>query len=135
MLKSIVMKRIFYPAFFSMLFISGIILTNSFIAVEPTGTAEFPENVKAIVDKSCFGCHNSESTNDDAKEALDFNTFNELRKVRKITKLKEIAETLQEGEMPPKRFLEKFPEKSLTDKDREALITWTKSETDRLIKN
>jgi mono/diheme cytochrome c family protein len=118
-----------------MLFISGIIITSSFTTVQTPGTDKLPENIKSIVDKSCFGCHNSESTNDDAKEALDFNTFNELRKVRKITKLKEISETLTEGEMPPKKFLEKFPEKSLTDEERQALITWTKSETDRLIKN
>jgi mono/diheme cytochrome c family protein len=129
------MKRFIYPAFFIMLFISGIIITNSFTTVQTPDTDKLPKNVKSIVDKSCFGCHNSESTNDDAKEALDFDTFNELRRVRKITKLKEIAEVVTEGEMPPKRFLEKFPEKSLTDEERQALISWTKSETDRIIKN
>jgi hypothetical protein len=129
------MKRFIYPAFFTMLLISGIFLTHSFTTVQTPDTIKLPENVKTIVDKSCFGCHNTESTNDDAKEALDFNTFNELRRVRKITKLKEIAETVNKDEMPPKRFLEKFPEKRLTDLEKQAIIIWTKTETDRLIKN
>jgi uncharacterized membrane protein len=129
------MKRFIYPAFFMVLFISGILITHSFTMVQPQGTTRLPENVKAIIDKACFSCHNTESTNDDAKEALDFNTLNELRKVRMITKLRDIAETVNKDEMPPKRFLEKFPEKRLTDIEKQALITWTKTETDRLIKN
>jgi hypothetical protein len=129
------MKRLIYPAFFTVLFISGILLTHSFTPVQTQGTTKIPENVKVIIDKACYSCHNSESTNDDAKEALDFNTLNELRRVRMITKLRDIAETVNKDEMPPKRFLEKFPEKRLTDLEKHALINWTKTETDRLIKN
>ena len=93
-----------------------------------------PDNVKALIEKSCFGCHNTDSKNDKAKEKLDLKTFNALGKKEMIHALGEIAETVEENEMPPAKFLEKFPDKKLTDAEKKILIDWAKSEGKALMK-
>jgi hypothetical protein len=55
--------------------------------------------------------------------------------VKKITTLKEIAEVLEKGEMPPKKFLEKNPDKKLTEEQVKILTDWSKKEMDALLKN
>ncbi len=93
-----------------------------------------PDNVKVIIEKSCFGCHNTDSKNDKAKEGLDFKKFDTLSKQQMIHALKEIGETLEENEMPPAKFLEKYPEKKLTDAEKKVLLDWANSESKSLYK-
>lgn len=93
-----------------------------------------PDNVKAIIEKSCIGCHNTDSKNDKAKEALDMKTMESLSKQKMIHALKEIGETLEENEMPPAKFLEKFPDKKLTDAEKKILLDWASSEAKSLMK-
>lgn len=101
----------------------------------PTKKDYMPENVKAAINKSCFGCHNSDSKNEDAKEALDFKKLDGLSTIKKIGAYKEIGETIEEQEMPPKKFLERKPEKKLTAEEKELLINWSKKEAEALVKS
>ena len=93
-----------------------------------------PDNVKAIIENSCYGCHNSESRNEDAKEELSFDKLDDLSKIKKIGSYKHIGETLEKNEMPPKRFLEKFPDKKLSDDEKKILMDWAKKEAEALVK-
>jgi len=110
--------------------ISGTLISNS--SLSPEG---LPDDISKIVENSCYGCHNTDSKNDDAKEDLDFNTLKDLKKVKKITTLRDIAEVLEENEMPPEKFLEKYPDKKPTEKEKAALIKWAKKESEALIGN
>jgi mono/diheme cytochrome c family protein len=109
-------------------------LLNASVNPTETKTPAVPDNVKAIVDKSCFGCHNTDSKNDKAKEKLDLKTFDALGKKEMIHALGEIAETVEENEMPPAKFLEKFPDKKLTDAEKKILIDWANNEGKALMK-
>jgi hypothetical protein len=121
----------------------GILILFLFVTIvvfasdKPTAenSPKIPENVKAIIDKSCFGCHNTSSRNEDAKEDLDFKKLDGLSFIKKISAYKHIGEVVEENEMPPKRFLEKKPEKKLTDKEKEILIAWAKKEAETLVKS
>ena len=93
-----------------------------------------PDNVKAIIEKSCFGCHNTDSKNDKAKEKLDLKTMESLGKKEMIHALKEIGKTVEENEMPPAKFLEKYPDKKLTDAEKKLLIDWANSEAKAMMK-
>jgi hypothetical protein len=92
-----------------------------------------PENVKAAIDKSCFGCHNTASQNAKSKEKLDFSTLNTLSKAVQIAKYKEISKTIQNGEMPPKRFLENNPDKKLTAEEIKLVTKWADKEVKKLM--
>lgn len=120
------------PTFF-ILFIFTAFIVKAGDQLPVKTSFEMPENIKAIVDKSCFGCHNSESQNEDAKEDLNFSTFNELSKIKKLGTLKHISEVVEKGEMPPKRFLERFPDKKLSEEETNMLTEWVKKESSALI--
>lgn len=104
-------------------------------AKKPAKTnSSMPDDVKAVIDNSCYGCHNSESRNEDGKKALQFDTFEELTTIKKIHAYKEIEEVLDESEMPPKKFLERFPDKALNEDDKKLLMDWSKKEAEALVK-
>jgi uncharacterized membrane protein len=102
---------------------------------KPTKSNPMPDKVKAVIEKSCFGCHNTASKNEDAKEELDFKQFDSLSLIKKVGAYKKIGETIEEGEMPPKKFLAKFPEKKLTDEEKQLLMDWSKTEAEALVKS
>ncbi len=101
---------------------------------QPLKPVNMPDDIKSIIDKSCFGCHNTDSKNDKAKEKLDLKTIDSLDKSKMIHALKEIAETVEESEMPPAKFLEKFPDKKLTDAEKKKLMDWANSEAKAMMK-
>lgn len=101
----------------------------------PTKNTNMPKDVKTAIEKSCFGCHNTASRNTDAKEELDFKKLDDLSLIKKISAYKKIGETIEEGEMPPKKFIQKYPNKQLSDKEKELLIDWAKKEAVALVKS
>lgn len=92
-----------------------------------------PDDVKAVIEKSCFGCHNTDSKNDKAKEKLDLKTLDSLSASKMIHALKEINEVVEENEMPPEKFLAKFPDKKLTDAEKKLLMDWANNEAKALM--
>lgn len=92
-----------------------------------------PDDVKAIIEKSCFGCHNTDSKNDKAKEKLDLKTLDSLATTKMIHALKNINEVLEDNEMPPEKFLAKFPDKKLTDAEKKILMDWANNELKALM--
>lgn len=101
---------------------------------QPLKPVNMPDDIKSIIDKSCFGCHNTDSKNDKAKEKLDLKTIDSLDKSKMIHALKEIAEVVEENDMPPAKFLEKFPDKKLTDAEKKKLMDWANSEAKAMMK-
>jgi hypothetical protein len=88
-------------------------------------------DVSKVVEKSCFGCHNSGSMNDKAKDKLSFDKLDSLNIVQRIGKIKDIQETIGKGEMPPAKFLERFPDRKLTDDESKILMDWAKKELEQ----
>lgn len=118
---------------FSIATFSGLIFMN-FNSVEPkisnpeNNKYEVPENVQAIIDKSCYACHNTDSKNEKGKKKLNWDFMKDgYKKYKVIAKLSEIEEILQKNEMPPEKFLAKYPDKKLSDKDRETMIEWART--------
>lgn len=123
--------KLFTTIFVLLLFVSTVLKASEKTPVK--GEITMPENIKAIVDKSCFGCHNTDSRNEDAKEDLDFKTLNGLTKVQQIGALRHIGEVLEKSEMPPKQFLERFPDRALSEEESNLLAEWVKKEAAALI--
>ena len=101
----------------------------------PTKSSTMPDNVKAVIEKSCFGCHNTDSRNEDAKKELDFKKLDHISIMKQIGAYSKIGETLEKGEMPPKKFIEKYPEKKLSDEEKKLLLSWSKKEAEELVKS
>lgn len=97
-------------------------------------TYKMPHKVKAVFENKCFACHNNDARSDKAKEHLNFDTLSDLSKVKKIGAFNHILKVLDEGKMPPKKFLESHPEKGLTAEETSELTNWVKKESTALLK-
>ncbi|MCK5774800.1 MAG: heme-binding domain-containing protein [Bacteroidales bacterium] len=95
-------------------------------------TIQFPDNVQAILDQSCYGCHNSESKSMMGRKKLSFDKLNGLKTHKAIGKLSAIAESVLDGDMPKKKAIKKNPSLALTDAQAEILVKWAEGEADKL---
>lgn len=88
---------------------------------------EIPEDVNAVLQNYCFGCHNTESKNEKGKDKLTIDNLGEMPKGKLAAKLNKIAKEVDEGDMPPEKFLAKYPDKEPSKKDKKKVINWAKS--------
>jgi len=92
----------------------------------------FPEEIMKIVINSCYDCHSTESESQMAKIILDFYKWDEYKTSKKVQLLNKMDEAINDKIMPPKKYLDKNPEKVLTDEQIELFSKWAKEESDKL---
>ena len=93
-----------------------------------------PDDVMAIIDNKCYGCHNSESKSHKSKGKLNFDKFKDgYSKSKTISKLGKIAKDIHKKEMPPEKFLAKYPDKTLTAEESKLIIDWAEGERKTLM--
>jgi len=95
---------------------------------------EIPSDIQDIFDKSCFGCHNADTKNDKGKKKLMIDKLSDLSKAKLVGKLDEIAEVVEENEMPPEKFLKKYPDNKLTEEEAKKLVDWANNLAEELMK-
>jgi hypothetical protein len=111
---------------------------------EPGKEIILPENVKAIIENSCFDCHSNKSDwpwysyvapvswlityhVNSGRGELNFSEWNTYNEKRRDHKLKEIAEEIEEGNMPLPLYLIMHQNADLTTEQKNTLINWTTS--------
>jgi uncharacterized membrane protein len=123
------MKKLFlFPtlAIIGLLFFQATIKTESDLGTtEHSEAPEMPANVKAVVDQKCYGCHNAESKNEKGKAKLDWDAFEAAKKSKQMAAMGKITEALENGDMPPAKFLENKPEGKLTEEELATLLEWS----------
>ena len=93
----------------------------------------FPEDVQKVFETSCYDCHTAASTGEKAKMKLNFSKWDELSSAKKIGKMENISEVVKSGDMPPGKYLEKFPEKALTQEQKDLISKWITEESAKLM--
>lgn len=121
--------------FILFILLSAVIFFSCKSNTRNTGSTEESEavfvisdEVKELLDNSCYGCHNSESRNEDAKKELSLDKLDSLKSFVLIGIMEEIHEQLDSAKMPPAKFLERYPDRALTQEQKELLMAWA-SET------
>lgn len=102
-----------------------------FVSQDQAGIT-FPEDVKAIIENKCTGCHKPDARNEKAREALQWVKVPKMNKEEQEDLVAELFEVLEEGKMPPKRMVERFPKAKLTDEETKTLLAWAEKEEKRL---
>lgn len=87
-------------------------------------TYQVPDDVQQIIDKSCIGCHNSDSKNIKGKGKLKFDELPSMKLYKQVGKLADIAEVTAEGDMPPSKFLKNYPDREPTAEERQKVADW-----------
>ena len=126
------LNKKFYSVFLAIFMVATLFTMASENPTEAKAVA-MPDDVKAVIEKSCFGCHNTDSKNDKAKEKLDLKTLDNLTTPKMIHALREINEVVEENEMPPEKFLAKYPDKKLSDAEKKLLMDWASKEAKALM--
>jgi len=102
-----------------------------------------PENVKKILEATCYDCHSSKTAypwyNDitpinywlashvkDGKKHLNFSKWNEYSLKKKAHKMDELYEEVEEGEMPLRSYTWTHSEANLTQEQIDAVVVWGK---------
>ncbi len=95
--------------------------------------ALFPEDIQKIMETSCYDCHTAASTGEKAKMKLNFSKWSEMTSAKKVGKLEGITEVITSGDMPPAKYLAKFPDKALTTEQKEQVTKWIAEESSKLM--
>ena len=107
--------------------------TNNTIVPQDKLTIDFPEDVTAILERSCFDCHTNDASNFKAKGKLNFSKWDEYKPSKKISKLGAICEEITDGKMPTKKYKNKYPDKSLSKEEIDLICNWADEESKKLL--
>jgi len=111
------------------------------LPVKDGDALEAPENVQAILERSCFDCHSSHTTFPwyssiapvswftkehvkEGREHMNFSTWNSYEDEKKLKYLEKIPKAI-ESKMPMASYLIMHKEAKLSDADKAALKEWT----------
>jgi len=110
-------------------------LNENYIAFIEIESIDIPEDVKAILDTKCMGCHSNDAKGGKSKMKMNFDKFTngDYSTGKSISKLGKVTKQLNKDKMPPKKFLDKYPDKKLTEEERELLLKWA-SEQGEILK-
>ena len=112
-------------------------------------TTAVPENVKAILSRSCTDCHTNETKYpwyskiqpsawflkdhiDDGRRELNLSVWKTYEARRQRKKLSEICEQVQTREMPLPSYLWIHWDAKMSDEDIRTLCDWTESESAKI---
>jgi hypothetical protein len=126
-------------------------MTNPPVVAEQTLEAggQVPENVAAILKRSCADCHTNNSVFpwysniqpaawfqvshiEDGRRHLNFSEWTKLEDRRKKRKLEEVCEQVESREMPLPSYLWLHWGAKMSDEEIKILCDWTKAEIARL---
>lgn len=88
-----------------------------------------PEDVKDVLISACYDCHSNNASSDKSKDALNFDEWGDYKVSKKISKLADICELVDEGKMPPAKYLKSKPDKALSDAQKKLICDWTGKES------
>ncbi|MEE4255941.1 MAG: heme-binding domain-containing protein [Bacteroidales bacterium] len=93
----------------------------------------WPEDVMGILERSCFDCHTDELGSLKPKSKLNFSKWEEYKLSKKIGKLDDIIKEVDEKKMPPKKYLDDYPDRALSDEEIKLIKEWANAEADKLM--
>jgi len=87
----------------------------------------FTMSAMQVIDAKCLGCHSPGGKSDKAKDKLMWEKLQKMDAADAVAKLDEIIEVLEEGEMPPKKMIEKYPSMKLSAEESATLTAWAEA--------
>lgn len=95
--------------------------------------SSFPEDVEKVFQASCYDCHSDAASNAKAKLKLNLSKWDELSDAKKIGKMEKINEVISKGDMPPGKYVEKYPDHAPTPEQKSLIDTWVTEESKKLM--
>lgn len=132
MKKLILSVLVTFVAAFAMMAFTNPKITG-FNAPQEKATAVFPEDVQKVLETSCFDCHTDAASNSKAKMKLNFSKWSELSDSKKVGKMEGISEVIKSGDMPPGKYINNYPDKALSQEQKDLISKWVTDESAKLM--
>ena len=100
-----------------------------------TVVIEYTGRIKEIIDQKCYDCHSEKGDDEEAKEELLWDELPKLSPMDQVYALDAIAESVEDGDMPPSKYVLWRPHKRISDEEAKLLIDWAKNLSDKLYKS
>ena len=114
-----------------------------------TNNPDIPEDIKTILQVSCYDCHSNETTYpwysniapgsflvardiNHARDDLNFSNWEDMNKLDKASALDEITDVIIDDEMPMAIYTAMHRGASLSDQQKELLVSWTEEFSDQM---
>ena len=118
-------------------------------SVDPTEALQAPEEVAAILRRSCYDCHSNEtkwpwysavapmswsiaSHVREGRKALNFSRYRTIDPKIKAKRLNRMIKTTRNGMMPLPSYLWLHKDAKLSPEDKQTIETWAESELQKL---
>jgi hypothetical protein len=89
------------------------------------------DSIQVILEKSCLPCHGIDGSTK-AKMKWNFEKMPDLKVSKQVSKLAKIVSVLEKGKMPTDKFIRKYPDRNLTEDEKNMLIKWAEGEAEKL---
>src|SRR5512138_3612592 len=99
-------------AMMAFIYPSGSSVRNNANPPQERVASPFPENIAKILENSCFDCHSDASSNEKAVAKMNLSKWNDLSAAKKVGKLQDIQDMLNKGDMPPAKYVAKYPDRA-----------------------
>lgn len=103
-----------------------------------------PAEVAEVLKRACYDCHSNQTQwpwyawvapiswlvvydVHEGREHLNFSEWSKLDAAKQTHAFEEIVEVVEKGEMPPAIYTPLHPQAKLSERDKQALIAWAKS--------
>ncbi len=96
-------------------------------------TPDFPDSVQKVFESSCFDCHSDRSANDKALSKMNLSEWGQLSAAKKVGKMQDIIDKLNKGDMPPAKYVAKYPDRAPSKDQKDILIKWATEESNKLM--
>lgn len=100
---------------------------------DPNLISQIPEEVNTLMVASCYDCHTAGAKSEDALKALNFSEWEEYRMTKKVAVLGDIGKVVEKGKMPPEKYLDRNPDKKLSETQKKLIADWTREATEKLV--
>lgn len=99
---------------------------------QDANTIDIPENVQAVLDRSCLPCHGAEGSAK-ARVKWKYEKMSEYATSKLVSKYIKISEKVDEDKMPPAKDVRKHPERKLSPEEKILIKKWAENAADKLV--
>jgi len=121
----------------TLVFILGFTLNSKVSSTESAQSTnenfKVPQEVKNVLDNSCLQCHGTDGKFK-AKMKFNYDKMAEMDNAKLISKLSKIEDMVNEGKMPPKKYIKKNPSHGLSKENKKTITNWASSLAEEIAK-
>lgn len=105
---------------------------SEIVPLETNPGIEVPDDVQAILDKSCLPCHGPDGSGK-AKMKWNWEKMPGMSTTKQISKLSKVVDKVNADKMPTPKYLKKHPDAKLSGEQKKTLTDWAENTAEGML--